>query len=432
MNDPRNVVLVTVDSLRADHCGFLGSEHDLTPNLDAMASDGLAFERAVAPGPSTYDSMPAVFTGELMTGAEPSAADSQGSPSRTENIRYNMNRMTIPEWFQQQGYATAAFTANPYTGRHTGFARGFDHYQDFLSDVNSWLPPRVRNAPIVAEFDNLVAMMRRNRASKPWQSYYEDLVRVIDSLSQPFFVWVFLMEPHTPYLVDGDRISTRERAGMYYHNWKLWVAKKWGVAPETVKLSREQLLRFYRLAIQSMDEFFGRLVSDISHVDPAYVVHADHGEAFGEHGIFGHRETLYEENIHVPLLVHNASRTGRVSTPVSLTALPDLAIGAARGSMPVPEQGYAFSQVLQPPSIAVRGPNWKYIRRSDGPDATEEVYDLAADPEEASNQLDDQLELADLCRRMVRRRSAQDTEVRSVREAAAELGAGPGGADGRE
>jgi len=108
----RNLVLVTVDSLRADHCGFVNSESDLTPTIDRLAKEGVSYTQAVVPGPRTPSSIPVLFTGEFMADdAEWSMADWQG---RQYRIGEHMDRFQhLSEQLQRQGYETAAFTANP-------------------------------------------------------------------------------------------------------------------------------------------------------------------------------------------------------------------------------------------------------------------------------------------------------------------------------
>lgn len=131
MTDRRNIVLVTVDSLRADHCEFMGYEKDTTPTLDAMAEEGVAFENAIAPGPKTPEAMPAIFTGchpPLRT-----ENTSEPTDERKARIRDHMRiRSTIPKRLQERGYTTIGFTPNPYTSRHYNFDKGFDHFEDFL------------------------------------------------------------------------------------------------------------------------------------------------------------------------------------------------------------------------------------------------------------------------------------------------------------
>ena len=102
-DDSRNIVMVTADSLRADHCGFVDSESSLTPTIDRLAEEGVSYSEAIAPGPRTPSSVPVLFTGEFMTDHESwSMADWQGRQSR---IGRHMERFThLSERLQRRGY----------------------------------------------------------------------------------------------------------------------------------------------------------------------------------------------------------------------------------------------------------------------------------------------------------------------------------------
>jgi len=454
-DDHRSVVLVTIDSLRADHCGYVPREpappveRDLTPTLDALAANGLAFENAVAPGPSTYESMPAVVTGRHMCeypldgadGGDTRDDDADGSADpgseldrRNHRIAANTRRETIAEWFRERGYATGAFTTNPYTGGHTHFARGFDHYEDFLDGGEGPLMRAAARVPLLSELKHVVTLVRGDRASKPWRSYYGDVLEWVRSVDGPYFLWLFVLDPHTPYLVP-DEYRRGSRAGMVYHNWRLWMAKQsdLGGAPD-----RDAVRRLYAGAVRSTDGLLDRLRSDLRGGDgtePILMAHADHGEAFGEHGTYGHRPRLYEENVHVPLVIEGPGVPERsVERPVSLTAVPALLRAAAGGGLDAETAGdtgatnrpYALSRTLGPGRIALRGRDWKYIAETDPGSVAverEELYDLASDPGEREDlaATGDHADRRRTCRRVVRRRLAHEREVADIHRTAAEL-----------
>lgn len=415
----RNVVLVTIDSLRADHCGYVNGqeqERSLTPELDAMATEGVSFENAIAPGPSTYESMPAILTGDQM--CEYPTGDGDALDRRGEQIRLNTRRETVAERFAARGYDTAAFTTNPYTGRHSNFARGFERFEDFLDGGEGPLMRRAAHLPVLSEAKHLVTLLRGDRASKPWHSYYDDVLQWVCGASEPYFLWVFLLDAHTPYLVP-DEYREGSKAGMYYHNWRFWAAQKWGLdlAPDPAVLAS-----LYRGTVRSVDAFLGRLRQDVED-DPIIAVHADHGEAFGEHDTFGHEAALYEENVHVPLVLSNTDKTGRVRDPVSLTALPELLSGASTDSVSVPDSDYALSRTFGPRHLALRGRDWKYITTvsPEAEIAGEELYDLAADPGERVNVAADRPVVIESCRARCRRRLAHEREARAVYRATGEV-----------
>jgi len=428
VSSPRNVVLVTVDSLRADHCSYWGYDRETTPTLDRMAGDGVVFEQAIAPGPSTYESMPAVFTGRHMTSFRPDVrsrqveggSDEDELDARTRTIGMNMAGQTLVEWFDRQGYATAAFTTNPYTGAHTEFARGFDRYEDFMDDGEGFLMGRAAHLPVLSELKHVVTLVRGNRASKRWAEYYDRIADWIASATEPYFLWVFLLDPHTPYLVDERFRSGIGSTSMYYHNWRLWIEKKWRETPDSSSLNRERLVDLYDGAVRAVDAFLERLLEDAAASDPAVVVHADHGEAFGEHGTFGHQAALYEENLRVPLVAYNVGGSDTRTAPVSLVELPALlqstAMGDA-GSLPPNRSGPILSKTYDAERISLRGPDWKYVCRTDPADCRivgERAYDLSSDPGERSPAADIGDDVLADCRRTVRRRLRHEQEHNAI------------------
>lgn len=434
MTERRNVVLITVDSLRADHCGFMGYDRETTPTLDRMARDGYTFEAAIAPGPSTYESMPAVFTGRHMTSfcaaARSVAVDSDDPDredaldARTRNIHLNMRARTIAEWFNRNGYSTAAFTTNPYTSGHTAFARGFDRYEDFMGPGEGPLMRKAAHLPVLSELKHVVTLLRGDRASKRWEEYYEQITEWVHETSEPYFLWIFLLDTHTPYLPARRYRSTadwdRSRTEMYYHNWRLWAEKKWRDGQNPSALNRDALVDLYDAGIRSVDEFLARLQTDLEATDPAIVVHSDHGEAFGEHGTFGHHQQLHEENLHVPLVVAN-TLTGAEAAPVTLADLPAVLRWVARPERDEPDlrPGPVLAKTFDHNRFAIRGPDWKYLCTVNPETSAiqrERVYDLATDPAERTPQTNGEAPetITAVCRRSIQRRLRHEIELNTV------------------
>lgn len=427
----KNVILITIDSLRADHCGFMGYDKKTTPALDAMAEDGYVFDAAIAPGPSTYESMPAVFTGNHMVSFRPELSGrattneaTDGSrpdtlDDRTRNIRLNMNAQTIAEWFDRHGYVTGAFTTNPYTGVHTPFARGFDTFEDFLDGGEGPIMRKAAQFPVLSELKHIVTLLRSDRASKRWTEYYDQVTTWINQTSEPYFLWLFLLDTHTPYLPEAEYRSGVNRLEMYYHNWRLWAEKKWRNTQEISTLNREKLVALYDSTIRSVDQFIDRLWTDVQETNPAIVVHSDHGEAFGDHGIYGHESHLFEENIHVPLVVYNHELYGRDNRPVSLVHLPEILRSVATES---PEfntnlgDSVAISKNHDATRFSIRGNEWKYVCRtvpSRHRIVEEEMYDLEADPNETQPvSISEQMRA--WCRCAIHRRLVHEREIKSI------------------
>ncbi|MDG5776835.1 sulfatase [Haloarculaceae archaeon H-GB2-1] len=350
MTEQRNIVLVTVDSLRADHCGFMGDDRGLTPNLDHYAEEGLVFENAVTPGPSTLDALPAIFTGRDLP---------DGEGDTKERLQHHMQaRETIPEKLSELGYETGAFTANPWTSRYFGFDEGFDHFEDFIDESET------DDADDGDESDSTLGLGLRllrgwseETMLQDWGSFYEDALAWTEQASEPYFLWLFLVDVHMPYLpVEGYR--SQSRPSTYAANLWLYLT---GHDPGMFEAPfKRRLLGAYEDTIRYTDDYFQRFVDDLTEDDPMVVFHADHGEAFGEHGIYGHGPDLSEEQIHVPLFVANGP-TGEVEEPFSLRKLPDLLTTLATDGDPTKLTDPVVGSRNRDPKFGVRGRDWKYV-----------------------------------------------------------------------
>ena len=368
MTDERNVVLLTIDSIRADHCGFGGHDGRLTPALDRLAADGLVFENAVAPAPATHGSATTFLTGDFPI--ERDGARGSDRASMKAYIRDHLRaRDTVAERFSQMGYETAAFTANPWTSRYFGFDKGFDHFEDFMdADASEGLlKDGERTGALSSLAVKAVNWWQGQDMFMSWEAFYDDVVAWTESADEPYFLWVFLVDVHLPYLPPAGYRS-HSRLATYPANLALFADREGeGLAPRF----HDVLTDTYEDAIRYTDEFVGRAARDLAD-DPLLVVHGDHGEAFGEHGMYGHGRQLYEELVDVPMVVANGPE-GRVERPFSLRNLPDLLPSLARGE----DYEHALDTCVfshnRMPTVAVRGRNWKYVWRPDD----DELYDLA-------------------------------------------------------
>lgn len=385
----RNIVMVTADSLRADHCGFVNGGMATTPTLDRMANDGVVFENAIAPGPRTPSSMPEIFTGEPLPKTR---ADRWDWKVRTARIGGHLsNHETIAQRFSEMGYSTAAYTANPWTSRSTNFHRGFDRFQEVKHDTTRALVSRFSGTvfiPIVWAS----RWVHKDSWFSQWTTFYKDVLETAKELDKPYFLWVFLLDTHTPYVVPRRDRKESSTAGMYYA-----LLRSSSVFGEATGKSyyRDQLpasvesriKQAYRDAIRSVDRFVNVLWRELQEDDPVFVFHSDHGEAFNEHGTYGHQQALYEENVRVPLVMYNTDNRATLTEPVSLRSLPEMLTSCAGDERPDPSDWtseYVVSRTEDSETMAVRSGQWKYILTSD----SAELYDLTRDPGEQRNLID--------------------------------------------
>jgi len=346
---PPNLLLVTLDTMRADRLGAYGHAAAQTPAFDALARDGTLFLQAFTSAPMT---LPAHAT--LLTGLEPPE----------HGVRVNgLHRLdgevaVLAETLRRHGYRTAAFIAAFVLDERFGLARGFEVYDDDLGDAR-------RDAP-----DPLAAHRSGARVADAALAWLAEAVR-----EQPFFCWVHLYDTHYPYGASTDA----DPAAVY---------------DAAVAVADRQLARL----VGFLDE---RRLRDRTLV----VVAGDHGEGLREHGELEHGFQLHQEVLRVPLVMSLPGRVQaghRADAIVSLAdvprsildvlGLPAAALGggrslgpALRGDAMAPVASYAETELpwamyRWAPQQSLTTADWKYVR-SPKP----ELYDRRADPGERTN-----------------------------------------------
>ncbi|GGN98138.1 sulfatase-like hydrolase/transferase [Haloarcula pellucida] len=368
MPDDQSVVLVTIDSFRTDYCGVAAGDTDTMPTLAAHAEDGLVFENAVAPGAATFASATSFLTGTDPV-ERPDAAGATREDMKAHVREHMAARRSVAEEFSERGYETAAFTANPWTSRYFGFDEGFDRFEDFMeNDASSDLLEG-------GEQESTIGTLAMNAANwwqgqdmfMSWEALADEITEWTAQADDPYFLWVFLVDSHLPYLPPKE-YRTQSRLKTYPANMGLFLSRDLPFE----SILHDVLTTAYENSLAYTDEFLSFLTDEVGE-DPLFVVHGDHGEAFGEHGMYGHGRQLYEHLVNVPLVVCNGP-SGRVEEPFSLSRLPALLHGLASGDESVPErltEPYVYSSTRMP-NVAVRGKDWKYIWSPDD----RELYDL--------------------------------------------------------
>jgi arylsulfatase len=381
---PPDIFLVTADSLRADHCGWLG-DTTLTPTLDELADSSVEYTTAIAPGPRTPASVPVSHTGKHY------GKSSKPITEMDERIRRITNHIVQSEPLSQQlreaGYTTVGITANPWTSTKTNFDKGFDEFYE-VGRNGGKIHDAFKGTPFSTPARLFDMWYYNDRWFTHWRTFYDTIEEVIDSHDEPLFLWTFLLDCHNPYLVPRASREESSTLGMYSSVYRAndVLSQSDGLSRLNDSLSeqtRDKLQAAYRDAVRSTDAFIERFVSDIPD-DSVLLFHADHGEAFGEHGTMGHQSVLYEENIHVPLLVHGTDSDQTVDRPVSLSQIPSIIQSAALDESfdPLePTTDHAVSKTLDDSAIAIRTARWKYI---DG-ETDELLFDLSVDPGEQTD-----------------------------------------------
>jgi arylsulfatase len=416
MSDPRNVVMVTVDSLRADYCGYLNPASELTPSIDELASEGLVFENALSHGTATRGATSSFLTGDYPF-ERPTAS------SVTENIRQHLGANdTLPERLSRMGYTTAAFTANPWTSRHFFEEDMFDHFEDFLDEDSSsdhLVESKEGNNTLLDVVVRGVNWWQGQNMFMSWESFYDDVVEWQADAEEPYFLWVFLVDVHMPFLPPKE-YQTTSRLLTYPAN--AWLFAQADTPLDGIFSSA--LETAYADCVRYTDEFVRRFVSDLAG-DPLVFFHADHGEVVNDEGTFKHGAPD-EEIVHVPLLVLNGPER-RVEEVFSLRDLPELVVRLATdGDVGDVTRPYVTARTYGPKRV-VRGNGWRYtktpteerVEEIAGPSTTGRVlFRTADDGDDVPEASEAVSELLAFCRSVVGHWAEADDERRRIVEAA--------------
>jgi len=284
--DAPSVLLVSVDTLRADHLGAYGFASDTSPHLDALAAESALFERAIAASSRTAPSHASMMTSRWVR--EHSIGHHNGSTRLAET------ETTLAASFRQAGYATAAFISNSMLQRRVGLDRGFDHYDDEL-------PHRESNR---ADAFERRADRTTARASA-WLSEPRDA---------PFFLWVQYNDPHGPYTPPPPYDERFQLTGAPDEAPLpvLYVQRGWFGIPAYQALPGlrrpSQYRSRYAGEIRYFDEWLGRLLAAAEGAaggrELAVLLTADHGESLGEEDFyFSHGHATTPDLSHVPFLL---------------------------------------------------------------------------------------------------------------------------------
>jgi arylsulfatase A-like enzyme len=370
--DAPNVLVIVLDTVRADHLSLYGYSRPTSPTLERLAERGIRFDEARATAPWTLPSHASLFTGRWPR--ELGVKWMTPLPDRFP---------TLAAYLGARGYATAGFVANNlYCSADAGLDRGFTHYEDYALDWERLQP--LRTALLVDRAWGAAARfglsVTRNLDAGPIRPWLESVVRrllatgrkdagsinraFLEWLShrqeprRPFFAFLNYFDAHSPYLPPAGTefrfgLQPQTDADFFLLN-ELWtVVDKLKLAPHYRLLVRDS----YDNCLAYLDERLGELFDALQRsavLDRTLVIVAsDHGEELGEHALFDHGESLYRPEIRVPLLVVLPARTqvsGVVRECVSPRDLPATIVelvGLADGS---PFPGRSLARLWRPPA----------------------------------------------------------------------------------
>ena len=312
-----NILLIVLDTVRADALGLYGGKPGTSPFLDEFARQSVVFERALSTAPWTLTSTAGMLTGRL-----------PHEISADWNTALDVAYPTVAEYFRDEGYATGGFVANTrYCSRETGLGRGFQTYRDYgyrwgdfvlATSVGRWfvttdLAPRIGLYNLLGR----KAAPTINRNFLDWLSNQE---------GRPFFAFLNYFDAHHPYVAPAPFDQHQPRTALERQLFCQW----WWYAKDRVSKADEHYCRAaYEDCIRYLDsqlkELFQELAGRGVLENTIVVITSDHGEHFGEHDLYLHGNSLYQPLLHVPLLIRFPGRVPadvRVPQTVSLTDLP--------------------------------------------------------------------------------------------------------------
>lgn len=444
------VVLVTVDSLRADRVGVTTPSHrperELTPHLDEFAASATTCTRAFATGSGTRLSFPGI-----LTSTPPMAYGGYN--------RLSEQRPSLAQRFRDAGYRTGAVHSNAQLSAEFGYDRGFDSFVDHpgrrgsvhgpeadterfdpeaghptestASDAGPWRSPTAALRNAVGQFLHEYPMAYRlskdvdtllNGFTRPYATAAETRTLAMEWLrgqSGPAFLWVHFMDTHVPYFpppiyrreFGSGRLSDLRIADLWY--------KLNGTSDRIDGDDLATLERLYDATVRYFDDQFGALLKDLSEMgrgDATVVFTSDHGDEFREHGGLTHSPQLYNELVHVPLVIDGPTPPGTLEAPVSLLDVAPTLSGAVGGECDgfwgldlgetTPDHDRrVFSEVCNDPEaereaigfdkriIACRTSRWTYIE--DHLRGRTALFDRDTDPDEIEDCLADRPEVGD-------------------------------------
>ncbi len=394
-----HVILLSIDTLRGDALVCSGAREVLTPHLDALAADSLCFARASSSAAWTLPAMTSV-----MTGVSPQVHGAVHVRGRVPD-----GLSTLAEVLRHAGYRTAAFVSSTVLGPQANLTQGFDEF-------HAWPGPWLGHSLGGTLLASRVPRFRPDEVPPPdlaaaagrWLGSHRDV---------PFFLWVHSFDPHAPYGPPRRHLQGRAQPpgehlrGLRFEGWDEEAIRAGTWVPTAAE--RDWIRHLYLAEVRWADEAAGQILDEVKRLglydDALILVVSDHGEEFWEHGSYGHGHSLYDEILHVPLLVKlprsmsSRGRIGRIgpigrisqiTAPVSTASVFATVLDAC--ALPLPAGHPAARSLLTPPlggpllslglnryedRSAVRFGRFKYIRWSLC--GKEELYDLGSDPGEA-------------------------------------------------
>lgn len=362
-----NVILILVDTLRADRLGVYGYDKKITPSIDFFASRATLYENAISQAPHTLPSVLQIMTSKHLQGKHLSPQDE-----------------TLARILDAAGYETVAIVENPHFEHEFdahGLANGFDYF--------------FRNG--LLQRDNIEQQLwKSNTPADAITAQAKRWLRKRDA-THPFFMWLHYFDPHDPYMPpyaqDMESLSwnTASRFTGDIRNTFLFRPSRAGDPDSFTDADQQHISNLYDAEVRYLDQSLGELFEFLRArellEDSLIILSADHGESLGEHDTWFHGRTLFDSEIHIPLLIkYPFQKTGvRVAAPAQSIDIFPTVLDTVGIEIEGSVDGQSLRERRSRPAFAywnewqvVRESKWKLIQRG------QEIllFDIEADPKE--------------------------------------------------
>ncbi len=294
-----NVIVILIDTLRADHLSAYGYERSTSPNIDKFARDGALFKNAFSTASWTPPGTTSVLSGLYPTG-HTNQPPKRLTDAQLTGIKIPQNIKLLPEVLKANGYQSAALTSNPWITKEFDFDRGFDvfYYSKHL---------------------DAKGILDRSRKS---------VSRFMENPEKPFFLYLHLIDPHAPYTAHPE----------FPFSGKLNVREYSETALADINAYDSEIA----FTDAQLGSFFEFLKSKNLYDDTVIALVADHGEAFDEHGLTGHGFNLNVEEVHIPFIIKSAGLKGEYADTVSQVDLMPTILDVVGLEAPYPLAGISL------------------------------------------------------------------------------------------
>jgi arylsulfatase A-like enzyme len=392
---PENVILIVIDTLRADHLGFYGYERPTSPRLDEWSHHGVVFDQALATSPWTLPTFGSILSGRIPS--HHGAGERAGEPGkRWRRAPLRKSVPTLPEVLSAQGWRTGAVVSNPFLREHFGLSRGFEIY-DYERDRTA---------------DEAV----------------DRSIGLLDELAgQPFFLMVHLIDPHLPYQAPEPHRGTFSEGepSMAPGESRKQIRANLG---ELSTVDHSHIIGRYDEEIAFVDQEIGRFLDQLEQrglfEHSLVILTADHGEELFDHGDFEHGHTMHQELLRVPLVMWESGlEPRREEAPFSLADLSQTVFAATQGKMSPSLHGISHWEALRRtrprPGQQIVAENtlwsheqkvmieWPFKLVLHEKSGQRQIFDLATDPQEENDLAAANQQLADRLEQDLRNRLAE-------------------------